>query len=59
MQKALVVVVNLNKKFEVEDRSLNELNELLEQGWVVISSNPMGSGNGAFAFSLVIIEKNS
>ena len=51
MQKALVVYSNL-------DETLDELNELLEKGYKVVSATPMGGGGqtGILA-SLVVVEK--
>ena len=53
MQKAVIVYFLTEKK-----NNLDELNNLLNDGWKVLSQNPMGVGEGNnAAYSLVIIEK--
>lgn len=53
MQKALILYASTEKK-----NNLNELNQLLNEGWKVISQSAMGGGGGnSFVFSLVILEK--
>ncbi|MBY9080226.1 hypothetical protein KIH86_02560 [Paenibacillus sp. HN-1] len=52
MQKAFVVYYLTDKK-----NNLNELNELLNNGWRVVSQSAMGGGGGNNAvFSLVVLE---
>ncbi|WP_156130553.1 hypothetical protein [Paenibacillus durus] len=53
MQKAIVVYFLTEKK-----NNLEELNELLNTGWKLISQSAMGGGGGNNAvYSLVILEK--
>ena len=52
MQKAMVVSWFSEKKNNVE-----ELNDLLKDGWKVLSQNPMSGGDRNIALSLVILEK--
>jgi len=53
MQKAVVVYFLTEKK-----NNLDEINELLSEGWKVISQEPMSGGNRSNAStSLVILEK--
>ncbi|MNI52189.1 hypothetical protein D3C73_1069530 [compost metagenome] len=53
MQKAMVVSWFTEKKNNIE-----ELNELLREGWKVVSQSPMGGGGGRNdVVSLVILEK--
>ncbi|NQX67312.1 hypothetical protein HQN90_14415 [Paenibacillus alba] len=51
MQKAIIVNYVTDKK-----NNLGELNELLAQGWKVVSQSAMGSG-GMSVHALVILEK--
>ncbi len=52
MQKAVIVYYLTEKK-----NNLDELNQLLSEGWKVISQNPMSNGQGNASNSLVIVEK--
>lgn len=52
MQKAVIVHFLTEKK-----NNLEELNQLLSEGWKVISQKPMSDGQGNASISLVIIEK--
>ncbi|MHA0858510.1 hypothetical protein [Paenibacillus sp. CMAA1364] len=52
MQKAVIVYFLTEKR-----NNLDELNNLLSEGWKVLSQKPMGAGQSNAAFSLVIIEK--
>lgn len=54
MQKAIVVYYYTGEK-----NNLSDLNQLLQEGWKVVSQSAM-SGGGATptVFSLVILEKN-
>lgn len=52
MQKAVVVYFLTEKK-----NSLDELNQLLADGWKVVSQMPMSAGQTAASYSLVIVEK--
>lgn len=52
MQKALIVYFLTEKRNNVD-----ELNNLLAEGWKVESQRPMGVGDNNAAFSLVILEK--
>ena len=53
MQKALVIYYLTDKKNNIE-----VLNNLLLEGWKVVSQRPMGVGEGSnAAYSMVIIEK--
>ncbi|CAG7659156.1 hypothetical protein PAECIP111802_07419 [Paenibacillus allorhizosphaerae] len=54
MQKAIVVHYFNDKK-----NNLSELNQLLQEGWKVVSQSAMSGGEGgATVYSLVILEKN-
>ncbi|BFT74609.1 hypothetical protein [Paenibacillus sp. P36] len=54
MQKAIVVHYYNDKK-----NNLSELNQLLQEGWKVVSQSAMSGGEmGATVYSLVILEKN-
>lgn len=52
MQKAFVLYFMSEKK-----GNLNELNQLLAEGWKVSSQSPMSNSNLNAVFSLVILEK--
>lgn len=52
MQKAIIVYFATEKK-----NNLDELNQLLAEGWKVVSQMPMGAGEINGSFSLVIVEK--
>lgn len=52
MQKAIIVYFLTEKR-----NNLDELNQLLQDGWKVVSQSPMGVGDGNSAFSMVIVEK--
>ncbi|MDO6655469.1 MULTISPECIES: hypothetical protein [Bacillales] len=51
MQKAITVNYQSDKK-----NNLNELNQLLQEGWKVVSQSPVGLV--PLVSSLVILEKN-
>jgi hypothetical protein len=51
-QKAIIVSYLTDKK-----NNLEELNELLSQGWKVVSQSSMGGGGMNMVHSLVILEK--
>ncbi|MFA1712587.1 hypothetical protein ACDX66_12790 [Peribacillus frigoritolerans] len=54
MQKAIVVYYLNDKK-----NNLSDLNQLLQEGWEVVSQSAMsGAGGGGAVYSLVILEKN-
>ena len=54
MQKAIVVHYFSEKK-----NNLAELNQLLQEGWNVVSQSAMSGGEaGSTVYSLVILEKN-
>lgn len=54
MQKAIVVHYYNEKK-----NNLAELNQLLQDGWKVVSQSPMsGCESGGTVYSLAILEKN-
>ncbi|CAM3569138.1 hypothetical protein PALU110988_29325 [Paenibacillus lupini] len=54
MQKAIVV-----HYFNEKKNNLAELNQLLQDGWKVVSQNPMScSESGGTVYSLAILEKN-
>lgn len=54
MQKAIVVQYYNDKK-----NNLSDLNQLLQEGWKVVSQSAMSGGEmGATVYSLVILEKN-
>lgn len=53
MQKAIVVYYITGKK-----NNLSDLNQLLEEGWKVVSQSAMSGAAGVAVFSLVIVEKN-
>lgn len=60
MQKAILIGGTGSYSVGTSDceSSLGKLNKLLEEGWTVVSTSPMGvggSGNGATALSLVIL----
>lgn len=52
MQKAIIVWFFSEKK-----NNLEELNNLLSDGWKVMSQKPMGAGETNVSVSLVIVEK--
>lgn len=52
MQKAIVVSYYSEKR-----NTLKELNELLADGWKVVSQMPMSGSQLNESFSLVIVEK--
>ncbi len=52
MQRAIIVSYLTDKK-----NNLEELNELLSQGWKVVSQSSMGGGGVHTVHSLVILEK--
>lgn len=52
MQKAIIVSYLTEKR-----NNLLELNELLSQGWKVVSQSSMGGGGMNTVYSLVIVEK--
>lgn len=52
MQKAFIVYFITEKR-----NNLDELNNLLSDGWKVESQRPMGVGDNNAVFSLVILEK--
>lgn len=52
MQKAIIVWF-----FSEKRNNLDELNNLLSDGWKVMSQKPMGTGESNVALSLVIVEK--
>ncbi|MFE5317658.1 hypothetical protein ACFQ88_03005 [Paenibacillus sp. NPDC056579] len=52
MQKAIVVYYYSDKK-----NNLSELNQLLQEGWKVVSQSA-GGGSLPMVYSLVILEKN-
>ncbi len=52
MQKAFVLYFMSEKK-----TNLDELNQLLVEGWKVASQSPMSNSNLNSSFSLVILEK--
>jgi len=53
VQKAIIVYFLTEKR-----NNLDELNQLLSEGWKVHSQKPMGGGeNMTGVFSLVILEK--
>ncbi|MBD8589957.1 hypothetical protein IFT92_19385 [Peribacillus simplex] len=53
MQKAIVVYLTEKKN------NLSDLNQLLQEGWKVVSQSAMsGAGGGGAVYSLVIIEKD-
>jgi len=37
--------------------NIETLNKHLNDGWIVINSSPMGSGDTTWAYSLVVLEK--
>ncbi|MFD9627428.1 hypothetical protein [Peribacillus muralis] len=54
MQKAIVVYYITDKK-----NNLSDLNQLLQEGWKVVSQSAMsGTGGGGPVYSLVILEGN-
>lgn len=53
MQKAIVVYYISDKK-----NSLSDLNQLLQEGWKVVSQSAMSGAGGVAVYSLVILEKN-
>lgn len=54
MQKALVV-----NYFNEKKNNLEEINQLLQDGWRVVSQSSMsGSAGNSTVYSLVILEKN-
>lgn len=54
MQKAIIVQYYNDKK-----NNLSDLNQLLQEGWKVVSQSAMSGGEmGATVYSLVILEKN-
>jgi hypothetical protein len=54
MQKAIVVHYYSDKK-----NNLSDLNQLLQEGWKVVSQSAMSGGEmGATVYSLVILEKS-
>jgi len=54
MQKAIVVHYFNDKK-----NNLSELNQLLQEGWKVVSQSAMSGGEGgSTVYSLVILEKS-
>lgn len=54
MQKAIVVYY-----ISDEQNNLSDLNQLLQEGWKVVSQSAMsGGGTTLTVFSLVILEKN-
>lgn len=56
MQKALIIRdYNWGKGRKTE--GLDELNKFLNEGWKVINSTAMGSGQVSFHECLVVIEK--
>ncbi|PWV94505.1 hypothetical protein DFQ01_13070 [Paenibacillus cellulosilyticus] len=52
MQKAIVVYFLTEKK-----NNVSELNQLLADGWKVVSQNPMSGSQSNASLSLVIVEK--
>ncbi|MGN7456024.1 hypothetical protein ACTHPH_14545 [Paenibacillus pasadenensis] len=52
MQKAIIIYFLTGKK-----NNIDELNQLLSEGWKVISQKPMSNGQGNASLSLVIVEK--
>jgi accessory colonization factor AcfC len=52
MQRAIIVSYFSDKK-----NNLEELNDLLSQGWKVVSQSSMGGGGSNTVHSLVILEK--
>lgn len=55
MQKAFVLYYLTDKR-----NNLNELNELLNNGWRVVSQNAMGGGEANNAvYSLVVLETST
>ncbi len=59
MQKALIIRDKKapNSKFD-ENFGLDELNQLLSEGWKVVNSTALGSGNAHYHECLVVIEKD-
>ncbi|MFJ5718337.1 hypothetical protein [Neobacillus sp. NPDC093127] len=54
MQKAIVVYYVTDKK-----NNLSDLNQLLQEGWKVVSQSAMSDNSDATSvYSLVILEKN-
>ncbi|MGE6720544.1 hypothetical protein ACQKGD_24800 [Peribacillus frigoritolerans] len=53
MQKAIVVYYLTEKK-----NNLSDLNQLLQEGWKVVSQSAMSGTGGGPVYSLVIIEKD-
>ncbi|WP_156351152.1 hypothetical protein [Neobacillus vireti] len=53
MQKAIVVYYVTDKK-----NNLSDLNQLLQEGWKVVSQSAMSGGSVSTVYSLVILEKN-
>ena len=54
MQKAVVVYYLTDTK-----NNLSDLNQLLQEGWTVVSQSAMsGHGGGGAVYSLVVVEKN-
>ncbi|WP_165921086.1 hypothetical protein [Paenibacillus albiflavus] len=52
MQKAVIVYFFTDKK-----NNLEELNNLLSEGWKVVSQRAMSDGGNNASISLVIVEK--
>ncbi|WP_276357591.1 hypothetical protein [Cohnella caldifontis] len=52
MQRAIVVYFLTEKK-----NNLDELNQLLSEGWRVVSQEPMSGSQSNASMSLVILEK--
>lgn len=54
MQKAIIV-----HHLSATKNNLSELNQLLQEGWKIVSQSAMsGAGGGGGVYSLVIVEKS-
>ncbi|MBR1403579.1 MAG: hypothetical protein IJ558_05325 [Treponema sp.] len=49
MQKAIIVNAYTDANDEWQEGGLDEVNELLEQGWKVVSCTPMGGAGYGYA----------
>ena len=61
MQKAIIVVAYFDAHNRWTENGMDEVEELLEQGWKVVSCNPMGGAGAHEAIefaSVFILEKN-
>jgi len=56
-KKQKAIIVNTGWAYGRLIDNLDSLNKHLAEGWYVVTSGPMGSGDTTWAYSLVIVEK--